>query len=204
MRDPAATGTAAVIALPEALLAQDHDTGFRPGVDSWEFRPVGTIVSSEPSAAIAATAAWYYVAKKAANGKLWKKYQEAEGIELSNRRGLRWTSLAAQIFGGTSSDLTSVLNLLAGTPIPAGPDLNAKVTSSSFNSLRSALTLSPGSPQVAFLLAENKNDGGVEVVVYRSTNQTLYAVDPGAPSEAGRSTARVVAAGAAGGIFQWT
>ena len=184
LRDPAATGTAAVIALPEALLAQDHDTGFRPGVDSWEFRPVGTIVSSEPSAAIAATAAWYYVAKKATNGKLWKKYQEAEGIELSNRRGLRWTSLAAQIFGGTGSDVTSVLNLLAGTPIPGGPDLNAKVTSSSFNSLRSALTLSPGSPQVAFLLAENKNDGGVEVVVYRSTNQTLYAVDPGAPSEA--------------------
>ncbi len=183
LRDPAAIGTAAVIALPPEMLDADHDTGFRPGTDSWEFLPIGTVINGNTTAAIVATEAWYYLSRRA-NGSLWKKYREAEGVQQSNRRGLRWTSVAAKDFGGQLVTAgRSILTMLAGIPLPGGLTLAQKVTISSFNSLRSALTISPGAPQMAFLDSGNENDQTAAVLVYRSTGQKLFAVDPGNPGQ---------------------
>ena len=97
------TGTAVVITLPEEMLALDHDTGFRPGVDSWEFRPIGTVYATNIQIGMIASEAWYYVAKKGSSGSLWKKYQEASGMH----RGKQSPRPALGVGGAGGSRCTS-------------------------------------------------------------------------------------------------
>ncbi len=178
-----ATGTAAVIALPEEFLELDHDTGFRPGVDSWEFKPIETAITSEVGPAMVATEAWYYVAKKSANGPLWKKYQEAEGVEMSNRRGLRWISLGARGRVQWLRAAISIVTLLG--PGASGDALTTaeRVSVSSFNAVRTSLTLDPGTPEPVVLSDSDNFTHGVALLLYRSTGNRLFAVDPGNPSQ---------------------
>lgn len=181
--NPAATGTAAVVTVPVELLNLDHDTGFRPGVDSWEFPPDESLITDFTATGVVATEAWYYVAKKPANGNLWKRYQEADGVESSNRRGLRWVSLAEEdIYDQLFAELKTIIPTLRG--IPPGDEASTlrNLSSASFNSLRTALTLAPGVPQMALLFTADQGTG-FAVLVYRSTGQQLFAVDPANPGQ---------------------
>ncbi len=187
---PIVVSTAVVIALPESLLGMDHDTGFRPGIDNWEFRPIGTIATQNIAASMVATEAWYYVSQKRAGGPLWKKYQEADGIEESNRRGLRWASAAAVAVRGNNElefaaiYSTVVLDIATRNPTLSALQVQVLVTRESFNSIRTALTVTPGSPQRAVLLSADTRLAPVPVLVFRSTGDRLFAVDPFNPSAA--------------------
>ncbi|NOT08184.1 MAG: hypothetical protein HOP28_08255, partial [Gemmatimonadales bacterium] len=80
--------------IAQADLDRDFDTGFRPGVDDWEFRSVRTeLVPEGMHFGKQLSAMVHFAYRKASHGALWRKYQEATPIVGSNRLGLRVTSL---------------------------------------------------------------------------------------------------------------
>jgi len=176
-----AVGIAAVVAIPEAQLALDRDTGFRPGVDSWEFSARESILTDGVLLGLVLTEAWYYVAKKATNGPLWKKYQEAEGISGSNRRGWRWASVVAgSAFDGIRDGLTEIT---AEVVAQGGPDPAGRLSLASFHAIRAGFAANPGTPQIAYLLPADFELPSTAVLVYRSSGQQLFAVNPGFPDQ---------------------
>lgn len=174
-------GTAVVIAFPEAQLALDRDTGFRPGVDSWEFLAYESVLTDGLSLGLVLTEAWYYVAKKATNGPLWKKYQEAEGISESNRRGWRWASVVVEsAFDGIWDGLREVA---ATVVAQGGSDPAGRLSLASFHSIRAGFAANPRTPQIAYLFSSNSDLPSMAVLVYGSRGQQLLAVNPGFPDQ---------------------
>jgi hypothetical protein len=180
---------AVVIALPTSLLEQDHDSGFRPGTDNWEFRPIGTAAAPSIQTGMVSTEAWYYLTQKRSGGPLWKKYQEADGIEESNRRGLRWVSAASVALRNRGAleyaeiYSTIVLDIGSRNPGKSNEFLELLFSFESFNSVRTALTITPGSPQRVVMFSRDKRASPVAVLVFRSTGRQLFAVDPGNPAK---------------------
>lgn len=180
LRDPAASGDLAVVAFPLDQLALDHDTQFRPGVDNWEFRSDETVIEDNTNEGSVATEVWYYIAQKASLGPLWKKFQEVDGIEASNRRGLRWTSVAeSAIYDRLTDGINSVAAALVASGRGTPGTVRQRLTVASFNAVRSALTSSPGEPQVVLFF--NSVDVVASMLIYRSNGQQLFGVDPNNP-----------------------
>ena len=181
--DPASIGTVVVIDTPIDELELDHDTGFRPGVDSWEFATDETILADFTAPGLVATEAWYFIAKKRFNGNLWKKFQEADGIEDSNRRGLRWVSTAdEEIYGRFIDELKALIEELKTSGVTRA-ELLQRLTTHSLNSVRNALMESPGEPQMVMLNNQDDAYEPLAVLVYRSTGKKLFAVDPVHPAQ---------------------
>jgi hypothetical protein len=98
-----------LIGINEELLARDFDSGFRPGADDWELKPMGiaalpflTLHDFPPFGQVGvvddglvSTAIWYYVNRRKAGGPpLHGSLQEAAGQPYSARLGIRWAALA--------------------------------------------------------------------------------------------------------------
>ena len=183
LSDPSGVGIVVVIDTPLDELELDHDSGFRPGVDSWEFAADQTILTDLYAPGLAATEAWYFIAKKQSNGNLWKKYQEADGIKDSNRRGLRWVSAADyEIYRGFVEELKALVAELKTGGISQAA-LLLRLTAHSLNSVRNALMESPGEPQMVMLGNQDEGYEPLAVLVYRSTGKKLFAVDPSNSSQ---------------------
>ncbi len=176
-QEPQGVGIAAVVAIPESQLALDRDTGFRPGVDNWEFYVDETVLTDEVFLGSALTSAWYFAAKKASNGPLWRKYQEAEGVMESNRRGYRWASVVVK---SAYEELWEGLQAVAAEVVAqGGPNPVARLSLASFHAIRAGFAANPGIPQIAYLYTSNPALPGQAVLIYRSNGQQLFAVDPG-------------------------
>lgn len=183
-REVSGSANVVVVAMPPEVLDPDHDSGFRPGVDSWEFPEDATILDNGMSSGIAATAAWYFVEQKTSNGSLWKKYQEAEGVAGSNRRGIRWASLTANAsYNAIMDELKSLVPTLVAAGRGTARTLAQRLSLGSFNAVRTALYDSPGEPQLVVLFPDDTRLTEVMVLVYRSTGQKLFAVDPSHPGQ---------------------
>lgn len=97
-----------MVALNPELLDRDFDTGFRPGVDDWDFPRMAIAdlpflkspANADQSFAAAddgltATALWYYVNRRRGGGpQLNGSTQLLAGEPLSSRAGIRWAALA--------------------------------------------------------------------------------------------------------------
>lgn len=97
-----------MVTLNEELLNRDFDTGFRPGVDDWDFPRMAIADlpflkspanADQPFAAaddgLTATALWYYVNRRQGGGpQLNASTQLLAGQPLSSRAGIRWAALA--------------------------------------------------------------------------------------------------------------
>jgi hypothetical protein len=181
-------------AVPNAVLQEDFDTGFRPGVNDWEFPPTPTIrsfgakTSLEADAGMAMTAAYYYAAQRSAQ-PLWKRYQEASGVLASNRLGLRWTATALD-----DEMHASLLAMQRGIEVmtghaPASPSVTAQ--RNELLSLRAmwALTAPNPEPQAVTMLryANGLLVNATMLVAYRITGNTVYLADPFAPGDNART-----------------
>jgi len=94
------------VAIDPALLARDFDSGFRPGIDDWDFprRPVASLPFLrgggqaqsvvDPADGMVATSLWYFVNQRASGGRLSTKLQLQAGEPESNREGIRWSAIA--------------------------------------------------------------------------------------------------------------
>lgn len=110
---------AVVGTVPLAQLSGDLDSGYRPALDDWELNHTVKLFFEEThyryNNGLAIAAAWYYD-KFRMQGPLNKRFQEAEGIELSNPRGFKLgvelTSPFKENFSGIVGFNASVAGLL--------------------------------------------------------------------------------------------
>ncbi len=76
--------------IPVAELDKDYDTGFRPGVDDWDFRSTPTaITGNEPIDLGKAIGQMVYYGYLRSNGALYKKFRLQQNEEFSNRYGIK-------------------------------------------------------------------------------------------------------------------
>ena len=166
----------------------DFDTGFRPGVDDWDFprQPIanipgasgGTII--DPAQAMVGTAIWYFTKQKQSGPGLFNRFQEAAGIPESNRRGLRWMGVATPKYLGVSdqSQAATVMNTEATTD-------PAKFALTNFQNSRAGLqnaTLGLG-PVAVLLYAGTSADAPKVAVAFRRSGNVVDLAIPDAPGQ---------------------
>jgi len=86
-----------------------YDTGFRPGVDDWEFPADHSPIlraSDRTDFGMAVSERYYFAMQKSlTQGPLFKKFQEARGAIGSNAAGERWVAGLTKQFAQRSTDL---------------------------------------------------------------------------------------------------
>ncbi len=181
------------IGIPMAALMADFDTGFRPGNDDWEFRARPTQVDTINTAlGMSATALWYFSAHPSAT-KLWNRFQEASGVELSDRRGLRWVS---EMSNAMEASVAPAIQTALADRLDEGTTADQQ----QFYTIRAAFALGQGAPQpqmVSLQDAAPSNLYRAFVIVYKAVGQTLFIADPEYPGDATRALTFV-----AGGAMQ--
>jgi uncharacterized protein (TIGR02145 family) len=164
--------------IPQADLDKDMDTGFRPGVDDWEFPNIAT----EPVAPLASgrllSAAVHFAYRKQQNGALWGKYQEAPPLGTSNRIGIRVSAHYELARAGTDYDLQM---LATRNALPAG------TRDAVFYSYLKASMFVTQLPQI--LLSHSLTDKAFEVfLAYRVSGGRVYVASSSDHGNAGIST----------------
>jgi hypothetical protein len=176
-----------VIAVSDSAVMADYDTGFRPGVDDWEFPFATTAADTIPiSVGLPLTALWYYTTKPSA-ASLNRRFQLAAGVPFSDAAGLRWTSEISKQNGTTyARGALSTLMLAAMGADTTGADWNQ------FLSVRAAFALAQGAvpaPQFIFVSQSIGSSAGLAyppLIVYRATGNNLYIADADAPGDVNR------------------
>ncbi|MEO5798924.1 MAG: Ig-like domain-containing protein [Gemmatimonadales bacterium] len=181
-------------AIDPSLLVPDFDSGFRPGVDDWDFQRQGVSAFPEtdkvpvidPATPMVATSLWYFVNKKGNGGKLWQRFQEAAGVPESNRRGLRWQSVAYPAF----PDLYAPTSLAAVTR-NAYLGNAAALARQGFYELKAAFLVSARKPQPVFVYTPTNLVNQEEPrygIAYRTVGDAVDLAIPDAPGESFRIT----------------
>ena len=182
------------VAINPALLAPDFDSNFRPGIDDWDFQrqlisyfpEVNGGFAVDPPQTMIATSLWYYVNRKTLSGKLNAKYQEALGVPESNRRGLRWASLA----NDGIPDLYGPAGLAEETGIATKANPGSQ-SQQSFYELKAAFLLSSNKPQPIFVFTANNFVVDTEPrygIAYRTVGSAVDLAIPDAPGQTFRIT----------------
>lgn len=166
----------------------DFDTGFRPGVDDWDFarQPIANIPAAsgsatlDPAQAMVGSAIWYFTKQKQGGPGLNARFQEAAGIPESNRRGLRWMGIATPGYLGVSqlSQAATVMN----TEATADP---AKFTLTNFQNSKAGLqnaVLGLG-PVAVLLFAGTSADAPKVAVAFRRSGNVVDLAIPDAPGQ---------------------
>lgn len=175
----ATDGGGGMVVVPTLVLAsdldKDRDTGFKPGVDDWEFESITTTVLAPEqfvSSGSVGTQNWYFQHRKAA-GALWKRFQEAADVALSNRLGLRWSAVAMKdVFWPVVATADKLLAPAGATPM---------VAVQSFRSAQASLMANPTEPQFGLLANDQVT---VAVTVFRSGAGVLHVTHPTNPGAA--------------------
>ncbi len=154
-----------VSAMTAAELASDVDTGFRPGVDQWEFPMWETSFTPSPASdagpielgATITEMAYFASLKSQGGGALGQKYLELPEIVFSNRVGLR--AAAFQSWVGKYSHLSATIQTIRNSMLAGQADQTF------YNVLKAGLVVSH-LPQ--FMMADLPG-GAVPLTVYRVT-----------------------------------
>ncbi len=167
-----------VAEIAQADLDKDMDTGFRPGVDDWEFPNIATEPVTPLASGRLLSAAVHYAYRKKQNGALWGKYQEAPPIGTSNRVGIRVSAHYELARAGTDYDLQM---LATRNALPAG------TRDAVFYSYLKASMFVTQLPQI--LLAHSLTDQAFEVfLAYRVSGGRVYVASSLDHGNAGIST----------------
>jgi PKD repeat protein len=169
--------TIIVDAVPTALLQQDYDSGYRPGVDDWEFGITATANGQVPASAEGPTSLWYFLTKQGPP-KLNGRFQQAAGVPLSDRAGLRWIATLDQDFQ---------IDMVNAVGAAIGGNSNAQSDANQFNLIRANFVRDvqaglPPRPQLVTIT----NTAGVPltVVAYRVHGTQLFIYNPVYPGDA--------------------
>lgn len=183
------SGTVMVLmpaAIPTALLDQERDSGFRPGVDSWDIpAKLSTVLTEFIFPGLVGTQNWFYTHQKS-HGPLYKKYRELEDVYFSNRRGLRWVSIATRdVFN------TAVTRGVQASALDNAPQREAEVSVAAFRTIQATMLAQANSgqplePQFAMIYTGGVVPAidGIDDVVdddtpFRMIGLTVYAAGPG-------------------------
>jgi len=170
----------ATYAIPAAVLDQDWDTGFRPGVNDWEMPAYATEAArggGGTDIGAAATEVWYFNAK-ASTTPLYGRFPAIRNAPFSDTIGYHWTSL-----------ITNQVNpyILGGV----GATDNAAIRDSlQFNQVRASFALAAlnGGTPLPVLVDVQSTTGGSSLflVAYRATGNQIYVADPYSPGDKSR------------------
>jgi hypothetical protein len=148
-------------AIDSTLLARDFDSGFRPGVDDWDFprQAISSFPESLPDGFVdagrgmVASSLWYFSNARASNGNLYRRFQEASGIHESNRKGMRWVSVTSETVPNLFGPLGLVEEAAKGE---SGSE--KEIADISILQLKAAFLLSGNKPQPVYLFALDGDD----------------------------------------------
>ncbi len=183
------------VAIDPALLARDFDSGFRPGVDDWDFarNPVASLpflkgggeaqTAVDPGDGMVAAEIWYFVNRKASAGALNRKFQLQGGVPESNRDGIRWSAIATKdvpdlyATGGIATQWKEQITLDA-----------AGFAKAQFTGIKVMFLLGFERP-VPVLLFVSDDDGAPRIgVAYRVAGNSIDIAVPDKPGASYRAT----------------
>ncbi len=169
--------------LPQDVLEADHDTGFLPGSNDWDFRAVPTEVSPASTLLGAAVTEMWYFNTRASPIPLYRRFAAVPNVEFSNRSGLRWAAVTDQLVSESFSAAVSVRQ----ASYRQNPAYDDKLQ---FNTVRAAFAMASLNatrpvPMLVDLVRAGLGDSYF-VVAYRSTGDQLFVGDPAVPGDAGR------------------
>ncbi len=170
----------AVYAIPTAVLDQDWDTQFRPGVNDWEMPAYGTEAArggSGTDIGAAATEVWYFNTK-ASTIPLHGRFPAIRNAPGSDTIGYHWTSLI------TNQVNSYILGDQGAT------DSTATRDSLQFNQVRASFALASlngGAPLPVLVDVQNTPaQSALFLVAYRATGNQIYVADPFSPGDNSR------------------
>jgi hypothetical protein len=174
-----------VSAIEKSVLGGDIDSGFRPGIDDWQFTNHGSYIAPDGHCAgQSVTALWYYDAKPdGAGATLYGRYDN-DGIKpatpriwFDDRLGYKFASVVQKDLDDKfrRSFESQFFNGLIG----ANPEMT-------WNAFSYAMRVT-GEPQMTWIRAADGS--GHAMVVYRVKAGNLYIADPNYP---GNNERRIV------------
>ncbi|NQT74231.1 MAG: PKD domain-containing protein [Chloroflexi bacterium] len=163
--------------IDDYLLMGDIDSGFKPGVDDWQFTNRGSYISPKGHCwGQSTTAMWYYVEKSASEGSLYELYDNNGNAKTPNI----WQddSLGYRLASTVQEDEKTNRIMLDISKYVAPND---KLTYKSF----AYAMLLTGEPQYVRIRQSNGNSVHA-MVVYRAKDNVLYIADPNYPANPDR------------------
>lgn len=171
-----------VSTIPVAQLDGDIDTGFRPGVDDWDFPmlPTSFIIvagaSSSPVEVGATLSQMAYFAGGKTRGNLYKKYREIDEIPLSNKVGFRDAAYVAYN-AQTPKLITSIRTIRTS--------MRAGQADQTFYDVLKANMIVTRLPQ---MMVANVGNTWVPLTAFRTTGGKIDFGNPFKPGETGSVT----------------
>ena len=162
-----------ILGIPVAELPEEVDSGFRPGVDDWEFTNYGSYIARGGHCAGQAISAMYYYVNDRQKGNAPRLYRlwdnpgnawETPSIETDNQRGYALASLVQQ-----SIDWDSFANQFGASFAPG--DLNT------YRCFVFALWVT-GEPQELGLYRQG---GGHDIIAWKCAYGSIHVADPNYP-----------------------
>lgn len=164
--------------LPLDIIMRDYDSGYRPGVDDWEFPQTPTEVWSTSGIGSPATSLWYFNARPSPL-KLNGRFMQSANVPLSDRMGIRWTSIVGKNF-----DIT-LANAVHDAIAPYAAD-KVSFLYNQFLTMRAKFAHSAenGGQARAQLIAITNSSFTSYLIVYRVQGDRLYVADATLPGDA--------------------
>ncbi len=176
--DPAVDANVVVVSIDELSLQGNHDTGFRPGVDDWEFTNYGSYVTEGGNCAgMSVGAVWYFNEKKSKGSPpLFGRFDNdgnpprTPNLWQDDALRIKFCSILQQ--GAYQATLGNILGTLLQS-IPIISD------ASTFDAIALALRVTHR-PQLIMLLS---TPAGHAMIVYGQVGSQLFIADPNYPGD---------------------
>ena len=172
-----------VYAIPAAVLNQDWDTHFRPGINDWEMPAIPT--EGAPGSTllgVAATELWYFNTR-ASSTPLNGRFPVVRNASLSDTIGFHWTSLIDYL-------VDNQVNSYLSSAYIAVTNGHANRDSLQFDQIRASFalpSLNGGVPLPVFVdLQSPLIQGYYYLIAYRATGNQIYVADPISPGDSSR------------------
>ncbi len=170
-----------VDALPLDVIMRDYDSGYRPGVDDWEFPRTPTEIWSTSGIGSPATSLWYFNARPSPQ-KLNGRFQLTANVPLSDRMGIRWTSIVGKNFDiALANAVHDAMTPYAGS--------KASFLYNQFLVMRAKFAHGAengGQPRAQLIAITNPSFTSY-LIVYRVQGDRLYVADPVMPGDVNQS-----------------
>ena len=183
---------ALVLAEASKLNTLTYDSGFKPGVDDWEFpsdyTPLRSTLLSTDAGMMVSERYYFAMQKSQTQGALFKKFQEAKGAIGSNSVGERWSAGLAKQFGEKSSGVVVKASAARGNAAKAyDASTMATIVMSLYASQR---------PQIIGLYNPALNAMAVAMAYkWDGASGLLYYTDPRFPGDATKKLSYTAASG---------
>ncbi len=158
----------------EARIASGAESGFRPGVDDWEFENRGSYISQGGHCAgQSLSAIWYYLRRKSIDGPLHGRLSTIPGFDPDNRDGYRFASVVQESLDWNAMERAFL--------VVTGTGFATSVPRDKLHFTASVLSMIvTGEPQ---LITLQNQTGGHAVVAFRADANHLYIADPNYPGQ---------------------